>query len=451
MVLKFLILSLSLSCKRQMVVKSFEKRIKWRFFNDFDQNVKNVAPRRVVATRLHQKQAIFAYKLYKMNIKHIISAIVFASLMAAGCGRQEAHNHAAHDHEDGHQHAENELHAGPEDEHGEEHSSDEIHLDSLTAARMGVKTMKVVAGPFSEVVKTFGEILPSPQSVGVVTAPTAGRVTIAGHIREGVKVGRGATIATVNGGSIAGGDVNAANQIALKTAKSELDRLTPLYEAKIVTASEYNAAVQAYELAKNAARGGGGGVATSPVAGSITSIVVANGQYVNAGDPIANVSNVEMLTLRADVPNRLADKALAAKSANFKLAENGRLFSTTSKASTTTSSVTKGYVPVYFNVENIGGLIPGSFADVYLKGAERQNVLTVPVTAIIERQGIDFVYVRSGHCYKRRPVKTGAGDGQSIEIVDGLDDGDEVVAQGAEYVRLAETQGAVPQGHSHNH
>lgn len=42
-------------------------------------------------------------------------------------------------------------------------------------------------------------------------------------------------------------------------------------------------------------------------------------------------------------------------------------------------------------------------------------------------------------------------DGRMIEIKSGLKPGDEVVTEGTVFVKLAETKGNAPEGHSHNH
>ena len=54
-------------------------------------------------------------------------------------------------------------------------------------------------------------------------------------------------------------------------------------------------------------------------------------------------------------------------------------------------------------------------------------------------------------CYEKRLVTIGNSNGDEIEILSGLTRKDEVVTKGAIIVKLAESSGAVPEGHSHNH
>ena len=108
------------------------------------------------------------------------------------------------------------------------------------------------------------------------------------------------------------------------------------------------------------------------------------------------------------------------------------------------------FVPVIFEFNNTGDIVAGSFAEVYLQGAQRNGVLAVPSEAVTEAQGLFFVYVQTAaDIYRRVEVKTGATDGRRIEILSGLKAGDKVVAHGATQVRLAASASVVPEGHHH--
>ncbi|MDE6154201.1 MAG: efflux RND transporter periplasmic adaptor subunit, partial [Muribaculaceae bacterium] len=99
-----------------------------------------------------------------------------------------------------------------------------------------------------------------------------------------------------------------------------------------------------------------------------------------------------------------------------------------------------------------GNLVAGMVADIYLSGAGRDQVLSVPVGSVSEQQGVNFVYVKlDDDCYRKVPVLTGRNDGRRVEIKQGIEAGTPVVTEGMTFVKLAESNGAVPEGHSHNH
>ena len=115
-----------------------------------------------------------------------------------------------------------------------------------------------------------------------------------------------------------------------------------------------------------------------------------------------------------------------------------------------TSNGTSFYIPVTFEFDNIGNVIPGSFTEVYLLSAPRGNVISVPVSALTEEQGLNFVYIQiEPEAYIKREVVVGQNNGERAEIVKGLTGGEAVVVKGVTQVKLASASGAIPDGHNH--
>ena len=79
-------------------------------------------------------------------------------------------------------------------------------------------------------------------------------------------------------------------------------------------------------------------------------------------------------------------------------------------------------------------------------------MISVAEDALSEQQGKYFLYLEEmpGH-YRKIPVTPGNTDGHRRQIISGLATGQKVVTKGMTYVKLAETSGVVPEGHSHNH
>ncbi len=77
-------------------------------------------------------------------------------------------------------------------------------------------------------------------------------------------------------------------------------------------------------------------------------------------------------------------------------------------------------------------LKPGMFINVLLEmGEEDQQVLQVPLTAIQEYEGRTFVFVHTGDgVFEVRDVSRGRQNAASVEILDGLKPGEEVVVNG---------------------
>ena len=87
----------------------------------------------------------------------------------------------------------------------------------------------------------------------------------------------------------------------------------------------------------------------------------------------------------------------------------------------------------------------------YLLTNKRTGVISLPVSAITEEQGLNFVYIRQdADCYTKREVKLGESDGERVEICSGLKAGENVVTRGAVHIKLASASNAIT-AHTHNH
>lgn len=376
----------------------------------------------------------------------------------SGCGHEghESHDHHGHELEHEHDSGHDSEHA---DEHGDTHGdkhSDEIVLEPAMAEKLGVTTTIVTPLKFDRVISVTGELLGSPAGNSVAYAPTSGTVTLAGGITPGTTVSKGQLIATVDGSAVAGGDAAKVAAATLAETKRELDRMTPLHEEGIVSTRDYNAALRAYEEARAAySAGAASGRVTAREAGVIASVDVRQGQFVSAGDPVATISSVRELILRADVPQREVATLSQVSDANFKVGYSDDWYKVSELNGHRKSAELSGnssYIPVYFTISNPGTLIPGTYAEIKLLAPSEEECIAVPVSALSEQQGEKFVYVRTDeHGYRKCPVVTGSSDGTNIEIRSGLNAGEEVVTRGVTAVKLAETSGAVPEGHSHSH
>ncbi len=372
--------------------------------------------------------------------KYIILPLI---AVLSSCGGQ--HRGDGHDHEG--------EAAEKYDEHGE------IVLHKEVADQFGVVIDSVASGDFATTVRAAGVVLTASTSDAVVSAPTAGIVRLAQGIEAGKALSAGSLVATIDARNVSGGDANAAARAALDAAKTEYERIEALYKERLATVGERNAALAAYNQAKAAySPSASSGRATSPIAGTLTSLGVRQGQYVAAGEVIATVAGASDQTLRIDLPQRyyamaptLADAVITLPYGDtaVRLGEYGghRI---------TSAPVTQGgaaaYVPVYFSAGRTPGLVAGTTFTAYLLGTPRHDVVSVPSTAISEQQGDYFVYEQlDDECYAKRRVDIGATDGQRVEITQGIAPGTPIVVKGVTTIRLAETGSNIPEGHTHNH
>ncbi len=381
----------------------------------------------------------------KLNIAKLLLTCVLP--LVSGCAGHSGEHHDEHPEESAEL---NENH----------HHDGAVMMEPEKAAGFGVKIETATPSNFAEVIKVSGRIEPAPTDRMTVTAKRSGIFTISPGLTQGSQVNAGAVIGSISSDGIQGGDSNAAAKATLDAAKKELDRLTPLYKDGLVTASTFNEAERAYNEAKaldGNLGSSGRSVETAPCDGTLTNLFVTSGQYVEVGTPIATVAKNSRLTLRADVPGRYAAEIPSITSVNFRPDYSDNIFSLTELdgkiiSSATAVETTSGYIPIYFSFTSNGETVPGAFAEIYLLGSPRGNVLSVPNQALIETQGNKYLYIcEDGHAYEKRLVKTGATDGERIEITYGIREGEQFVAAGATIIRMAETSAIAPPEHTHNH
>ena len=117
-----------------------------------------------------------------------------------------------------------------------------------------------------------------------------------------------------------------------------------------------------------------------------------------------------------------------------------------------TSGEQSFYIPVTFEFDNIGDIVPGAFAEVYLLLNAIENVISVPIVSVTEEQGLYFVYIQlDEEGYIKQEVTLGQNNGERAQVLSGLKKGDKVVVKGVYQVKLAATSSVIPEGHSHSH
>lgn len=413
--------------------------------------------------------------------KLLLAFAVCTALTLPGCGGHAGHDHDGHSHDghedacdnhdahDGHDHAshsEAEAHGDHGEtagDHGNGAHGNEIILTPEQARAAGVKVEAIQPTEFHAAYATSGQLLAGQGAEQTVAATADGIVHYANaSIAEGTHIGKGQTIATLSARDLQDGDAVSKAGAAYEAARSDYERAKKLVADRIISEKAFEQARLAFETAR-AAYGGVAKNATAagtavkvPTGGYVKTLIARQGDYVSMGQPIAIVTQSRRLQLRADVPtNRLA--ALGSiGGANFRMAGSDRVLRLSDLHGRVLSygrSVSDGaaFVPVTFELDNVGDLVAGAFAEVWVLSETRTGVLALPTEAFTEEAGIKYIYVQvEPDAYVKREVKTGQSDGQRMEVTAGLKAGERVVTRGAVKVKMASMAASIP-AHSHNH
>lgn len=363
-------------------------------------------------------------------------------------------NHHEHHHDHDHDHEAAEHH---------EHRAGEIVFSPEKAAAVGLETETIVAAPFEEAVKVSGRLATPTNKMQSVVAAMSGVIKLQRALNEGSAVHRGEVLAHISVSGMAATDPVETARIQYETARKEYERAQGLIDNQIVSAQEmeqitlrYQTAKTQYEALQGKKADDGCIEIKAPQDGYVSGLSFGNGDYVEAGQALFSVSQTQHLLLQVDVPERYWSRLGSIHGANFvpaysettyRLADlNGRLLSVGRTSDTQT-----GYVPVVFSFDNKAGLVSGAYADVYLLLSDRQQALSVPLSAVTEEQGLYYIYVRLDEdCYMKREVTLGQSNGERVLVRSGLQSGETVVTKAALQVKLAGSATVIP-GHTHNH
>lgn len=374
----------------------------------------------------------------------ILSILIAIAMTLSGC-----HQHKSDDHND-HQHI---------DDNSAENL---IHFTIEQADAAGVTVETISPDTFRQVIKTSGQVLSGQGDEATISATANGIVSFSkSNIASGTAVKSGESIVTISSNSLPEGDPIAKSKIAYESALKEFERASNLVKDQIISEKEFEQTRLTYETAKmnyeaQASNYSTRGVrVTASFSGYVKNLFVNQGDYVSVGQPIATISQNRKLQLRAEVSEMHFGNISSINDANFKMAYDDRLYKLSElngrlvshgKASDGESF----FVPITFEFDNKGNIISGSFAEIFLLSTPQLDVISVPLSAITEEQGLFFVYIKiDDEHYEKQEVTLGETDGERVLILSGLKNGDNVVTKGVYQVKLAATPSVIPEGHVH--
>jgi len=177
----------------------------------------------------------------------------------------------------------------------------------------------------------------------------------------------------------------------------------------------------------------------APFAGTIEANLVAAHERLPAGESVVVMADTRQLWVAAEIRERqwralqlepgaelsATTPALPGESLTAVVHFLGREVTPTTNA-----------VPLIATIDNGEGLLrPGQFMQVELPLGETRSVVAVPEDAVMEHDGQPFVFLAIDGGYRRVDVVLGEEEGEWIEVKAGLQAGDQVVRQGAFYLK----------------
>ncbi|MDX2152047.1 MAG: efflux RND transporter periplasmic adaptor subunit [Bryobacteraceae bacterium] len=221
--------------------------------------------------------------------------------------------------------------------------------------------------------------------------------------------------------------IGAANE--LDQAKARYDALRAGYDATLNQTRNLIQDVQrsraVLELQRKKLRDT---VVKAPFAASVKERQVTMGQYVRANSPLFTLVKTDPIRLRIEVPERMAPwirtgqraEVLVEAFADRKF--EGKVW----RISPTVDQSKRTFIVETLIANPAGALKPGSYARARLETEKVERVVVVPRKAVNYVFGANKTYVVSSGVVEARDVKLGDPYGESVEILEGVKEGEQV-------------------------
>jgi RND family efflux transporter MFP subunit len=169
----------------------------------------------------------------------------------------------------------------------------------------------------------------------------------------------------------------------------------------------------------------------APFKGMIVTRFIKFAQHVQSSTPLFRISAFDPLQCPIQVPEKDLGRLQVGQPAHLTVeAFPGERFEArVLRVSPVVDSAT-GTVKTTLEVETRGRLRPGMFASVFLETDRHADALVIPKTALVLESIGDTVYIKEGDVAHRREVRLGYDEGDHVEVVAGLEAGQDVIVLG---------------------
>lgn len=191
-------------------------------------------------------------------------------------------------------------------------------------------------------------------------------------------------------------------------------------------------------------------IISAPFTGVVIERMAQTGQYLNLGEAIAKLLDVEGLEIEADVPTELISGVSTGTAVTAEFV-GGTSITATVRVALPVETVATRTRPVRFEMdlaEIPSYLIAvGKSLTLRIPVSVPRDALTVPKDALVQGGGGGWiVYAVVEGTAEARPVTLGQSAGGRLEVLSGLSEGDLVVVRGNERLRPGQPVNASPAG-----
>ena len=230
-------------------------------------------------------------------------------------------------------------------------------------------------------------------------------------------------------------DAGVASKDQLNKAEIALNELKSTYDAQIeqLSVQASDSSLKLAEVQLSQARDALDNAAvTAPVDGVVSQVYVTVGNMATSAQSALTLTNIDSVYSIVNVPENLINRLIKDKPVKVAVpsVSEASLEGKIENVSPSSDPKTQLY-PLKITFENPKGLIkPGMFAKVELTTDEKADVMAIKSEAIVLKNEKTIVYVVKEDKAVAKEVVTGLDTGVDIEILKGLDQGDQVIIKG---------------------
>jgi membrane fusion protein (multidrug efflux system) len=309
-----------------------------------------------------------------------------------------------------------------------------------------VKVKEVVVAPLSTTTfKHFVELQGTIDAKNnVQVTPKSGGAVTAVYVKEGDAVKAGTVLAKIDDQILRESAEEIRNQLTL--ANTVFEKQSSLWKQQIGTEIQYLQAKNNKEgLEKRLATLNvqlSQSSVTSPISGIVDKVNVKTGETAMPGMGIVRVVNLSQLKVIAKVADSYAGSVRKGDAVVVRFPDiNKELTTRISFVSTTVDPLTRTF-SIEAPLPSDNNLKPNMLAQVKINDISKTKAIVIDQNLVQSTENGQLVYVAVAEGNKKlakaRQVKTGLSYGGQIEIITGLNSGDQLITQG--YQELVDGQ-----------
>lgn len=266
------------------------------------------------------------------------------------------------------------------------------------------------------------------------------------YVKEGQKVTKGQLIASVDDGGLS--QQVALLQIQADLAKTTFERQERLWNQKIGSEIQYLQAKSSYQAQQKAVEQ----LQTqlqkanvrAPFSGIIDNVITAQGAVVAPGQSeIARIINLDNMYIEIDVPESYISNITKNKKVQVEFPILGRTMNAKIRQASNFINPSNRTFKVEVAIPNKDKSIkPNLTAKLKINDYTNKKAILIPQSIISEdANGRQYIYIikdkkaNNEAITKKRYIETGKTQGDVIEIISGIENGFEIVSEGARNVR----------------